>query len=312
MTHRAAPHRAAMVRFARRALIAAGLFIAAAAPAAEAARFGSFAVRCDQDHSLADDPIVAFGRPGGAHLHEFAGNATASAHSTLASLRAPAATTRCTRDVDGDRRGSGDLSAYWAPALVQRGPDGNATRIPGGEQVVYYWQNHASSRAVRSFPPGLKMIAGNSHATRPQPLDVVRWHCDHGRILDPHRPECEDVRPNDGRRPVLRLEVNFPSCWDGIQPSATGDDTRHMAYAISRRGRRTCPSSHPLPVPRLQQFIYYQSPGGPGIELASGGPYSGHADFFNAWDGEILDKLVVNCIHRRVVCGAGDRARRSG
>ena len=44
-----------------------------------------------------------------------------------------------------------------------------------------------------------------------------------------------------------------------------------------------CPASHPVPVPALATKFSYPIRGGNGLELASGGLYSGHADFINAW-----------------------------
>ena len=38
---------------------------------------------------------------------------------------------------------------------------------------------------------------------------------------------------------------------------------------------------------------------GAGVTLASGSVYSGHADFFNAWDERALATLVDACFHDR-------------
>ena len=43
---------------------------------------------CDYSHSLKDDPIVYPGQPGVSHLHDFYGNTTTNAYSTIASLLA--------------------------------------------------------------------------------------------------------------------------------------------------------------------------------------------------------------------------------
>ena len=73
-----------------------------------------------------------------------------------------------------------------------------------------------------------------------------------------------------------------------------------MAY--SRRG--ACPSSHPVPVPRLRLGVHYPgSDGGPDVALSSGEPSTAHADFFNAWDQAELARLVRACLNAGVHCG---------
>jgi hypothetical protein len=39
------------------------------------------------------------------------------------------------------------------------------------------------------------------------------------------------------------------------------------------------------------------------VYLSSGGQFSGHADFFNAWDEATLSTLVEGCLIARVHCG---------
>ena len=41
------------------------------------------------------------------------------------------------------------------------------------------------------------------------------------------------------------------------------------------------------------------------VYLASGGQYSGHADFVNAWNQAALSKLVASCLNRFRHCGTG-------
>jgi hypothetical protein len=74
-----------------------------------------------------------------------------------------------------------------------------------------------------------------------------------------------------------------------------------MAY--SRAG--ACPASHPVKVPGISLIVRYPIQGGPGITLASGGEYSGHADFFNAWNQAELTRLVEGCLNARRHCGRG-------
>ena len=52
-------------------------------------------------------------------------------------------------------------------------------------------------------------------------------------------------------------------------------------------------------VPLIQLMIRYPIVSGKGVTLASGGRFSAHADFFNAWDERTLVRLVADCFHRR-------------
>jgi hypothetical protein len=74
-----------------------------------------------------------------------------------------------------------------------------------------------------------------------------------------------------------------------------------MAYT-SRRG---CPSTHPVSVPAITQIYRYPTRGGEGFSLASGGQFSAHADFVNAWRPNALRELVEGCLNALVHCGRG-------
>ncbi len=63
------------------------------------------------------------------------------------------------------------------------------------------------------------------------------------------------------------------------------------------------PSSYPVEVPAIALIIRYRTLGGEGSSLASGGQYSAHADFFNAWRPSELKKLVEGCLNGLVHCG---------
>ena len=58
-----------------------------AAPAPSTGTQGArFVTRCTYSHTLSDDPIVHPNQPGASHSHDFFGNKTTDAFSTLASL----------------------------------------------------------------------------------------------------------------------------------------------------------------------------------------------------------------------------------
>ena len=74
-----------------------------------------------------------------------------------------------------------------------------------------------------------------------------------------------------------------------------------MAYSMKGR----CPADHPVAMPALQVNARYASTGGAGFVLASGGQYSGHADFFNAWNQQALQGLVTGCLNALRHCQQG-------
>ena len=87
--------------------------------------------------------------------------------------------------------------------------------------------------------------------------------------------------------------VNFPNCWDGSRLDSA-DHKSHLAYSTDG----VCPSGHPVEVPALMLQVYYGVAGGPNAELASGGDFSGHADFMNAWNQPTLERLVDRYLNR--------------
>jgi hypothetical protein len=258
-------------------------FGAAGAPAAISPRDlqgVNFVSACGFSHRTMDDPIVYPGRPGLSHDHTFVGNETTDAFSTLRSLRR--GPTTCRR--------LGDTAAYWMPTLLV---DGQPVEPRGA--TIYY--RRRTVEAVRSFPAGLKMIAGNSKATTPQDLRVTFWNCGAGTGV----PNSTDVPtcPN-ARASGLRLHVNFPNCWDGANLDSNNHQA-HMAYSV----RGQCPSTHPVALPAISLIFRYPTDGGPAVSLSSGGRFSAHADFFNAWNQGRLASLVRGCLNALRRCGRG-------
>jgi hypothetical protein len=241
----------------------------------------NFITTCRFSHENTDDPIVFPGLPGKSHDHTFFGNNTTNAFSTLGSLLS--GTSSCRRP--------GDTAAYWVPTLVSA----QATPIQPVAATIYY--RRRSLGPVTAFPPGLRMIAGNSKATTPQSLQIVRWDCGQGGGVQPSAtiPTCPDARQN-----ALRVHITFPSCWDGVNLDSP-DHQSHMAYPM--RGR--CPSDHPVATPQITLISRYAVTGGPGLFLSSGGQLTGHSDFFNAWNQGALQSLVNGCLNALRHCAQG-------
>jgi len=239
----------------------------------------NFVSNCKFVHFLPDDPIVYPGQPGKSHDHTFVGNTSTNASSTLASLQA--AGTTCRRP--------NDKAAYWMPTLIV---DGQPV-TPLGATIYYRRDTFAR---VHAFPAGLEMIAGDSKATTPQDEKITFWNCG---VLGGVKPSVAPPACPSGRGQGLRLHVNFPSCWDGTSLDSA-DHKSHMAYPTAG----ACPADHPVAVPAISLIYRYPISGDHEFALSSGGVYSAHADFFNAWNENALTRLVNVCLNGLRHCGA--------
>lgn len=277
----------------------AALFLAGTAPsgshAADEGPFGRgvFASFCDWSHSAYDDPIVHPGHPNASHRHDFLGNRATNAHSTARSLRR--GTSNCS--IRADR------AAYWTPSLYK---ESEVVRPTG---VTAWYFKSGAGRRLRPFPRGLKVVAGDATAERPQSADVINWSCAHESAARSAtgRPGAAARLPQCARRGI-QLRITFPSCWDG-QRRDSRDHTRHMAYRVWNQETVStrCPRSHPTPVPELVLDVEYPIRNGRGVTLASGHVRTAHADFFNGWRQRELTRLTRRCLARSRPCGSGQR-----
>jgi hypothetical protein len=234
-----------------------------------------FITVCKFSHFGPNDPIVFPRRPGSSHDHSFFGNVSTNAFTTLSTLRRGATT--CQRPED--------TASYWAPTLLL-----NNKRVDPVEADVYY--RRSTLARVRPFPAGLKIVAGNSYARKPQSLHVVFWNCSTD-------PTDASVTPPACATPSLHVHVRFPNCWDGTRTDSP-DHKSHMAYSA----KGICPKSHPVAVPQITLIIQYPIAGEKPLELASTGVFSGHADFFNGWSQTELRRLTDYCLNALRACGA--------
>ncbi len=187
---------------------------------------------------------------------------------------------------------------YWVPALYR---SGEVVRSLG---VSVYYRIRSIDR-IRAFPAGLKVVAGNAGAVRGQSTRIVFWNCAYPPgPIEPSAfpPTClmrrrRTIRPGRESAGHLRLNINFPDCWDGRRLDSA-DHRSHMAYSSGLR----CPPSHPVKVPSLRLTVVYPIGGGKDLALASGGLYSGHADFFNAWNERELKRLIEACSAEKKHC----------
>jgi len=244
------------------------------AGAGDAARF---ATRCPISHQLADDPIVKSNLAGASHSHDFFGNTRTNAFSTLTSLSK--ATTTCVNKLD--------KSGYWAPSLSLNG----RSVLPSHATIYWYRPSVKPNVTIKTIPAGLEVVAGDAHATMPQSTKITTWDCG----PDVNIPAASTVPTCP--MPTLMLHVMFPSCWNGKDLDSP-DHKSHLAYLSGG----ACPRAYPVPIPRLRLNVSYDIKGGPGVALASGGQFSGHADFFNAWNPSELQRLITKCLNGGLVC----------
>jgi hypothetical protein len=258
-------------------------------PAGHAAEDPEIRMECDIDHYGQDDPIVYPGQPGVSHMHSFYGNTSTNAYTTPATLAANLSS--CSYLQQYDR------SAYWIPSLYYKNPDGTSTKVSdASQQLVIYYQKPggAGGPKITPFPVGLRMVAGDSHATSPQPQSITSWDCGDGGPSTSTIPDCT----NAGSGHTLVGFVEFPNCWDGVHLD-TADHKSHMAYADPTTG--VCPAGHPVSLPQLHYEDWVNgTAGGPNYYLSSGGVYSMHGDFFAAWDNRLQNGLVDNCFNTHI------------
>jgi hypothetical protein len=249
----------------------------AAAKAKAANPIPGFEVFCFHSHSAMADPIISPGRTS-MHLHDFAGNTTTNANSTVASLRA--GTSNC--------KLKADTASYWAPALYSHGRKVTPDRL----HAYYRWGQINDYAKIKPIPAGLKMVAGNAMAKGPQSTKVIGWNCGvQGATLYDHPISCRS-----GQKIVLH--AFFPNCWDGKRLDSP-DHTSHMAYSY----HGSCPKTHPVSIPRLSEDYGYPIQDGTGITLASGSYNTAHADFWNTWNQSKMEQLTRDCINKGRQCG---------
>jgi Domain of unknown function (DUF1996) len=223
-----------------------------------------FVLRCRFTHRNNDDAIVFPGEPGRSHNHSYVGNFSVDASTQPGALLG--GRTSCDFDADS--------SAYWAPTLFV----GRRSVLPLAG-FAYYVKRTSSD--VVAHPPGLKMIAGNAAALRPQSTNIAAWSC--GELGGGRKfatiPAC-------ARNHLLQVQITFPNCWQGTSLDSPNHKL-HLAYASAGR----CPASHPIALPTVVLILLY--PEVPAQAQVASGRFGIHADFMNGWNQEVLVGLVT-------------------
>lgn len=256
-----------------------------------ASDIGAFRVTCGYSHMNYDDPLVFPNQPGLAHLHTFFGNTGADAYSTPASLRSFGNST-CAG-------GIANRTAYWIPTLLK-----NGVPLPPTNAIFYYKAGYEIADAspnVQTIPAGLRMIAGNAATTTLQTDGSAFWGCEE---YIGHFPQIVDCPVGD----FIQLTVVFPQCWDGVHLDSTNHKS-HMAYPEEG----ACPTAYPVLLPEISFNVRWERTADLDIstlrlssdcetDLPAG--YSAHGDWMEAWEPEVRDTFVTQCINPTADCHA--------
>lgn len=194
------------------------------------------------------------------------------------------------------------LSSYWAQSLYHQNANGTFTLIPALSVNTYYLQRPGPTQTnISAFPSGLRMVAGdplratyNASSVADQAVSFV--------CLGTGAQGPQPALPTTPCPGGLRMQINFPSCWDGANLDSP-DHRAHVAYPVDAPDTGDCPASHPVKLVLLfNEYImdvgrFDFVPGQDSWVFATGDAtgYSFHADFINGWEPETLAAAVAQC-----------------
>ena len=291
---------------------------------------GAFRFICNPGQLLADDPIVYPGQPGRAHLHQFFGNTAANASSTYASLRTSGAST-CNSPLN--------RSAYWMPAMM----NGKGRVVRPDYVSIYYKRRPASDPLCQAdlstdwtakwgvmgkcvaIPRGLKFVFGHN-MDNPAAGNPFHFNCDGAGAVSGHFRSIVDAAKGCPVGAQLGAVIGAPECWDGKNLDSP-DHRSHLAYpGYGGWGYLRCPTTHPYVIPTFTMGAWYTTdadldrsgtwaPGKatwhlssdvmPGMPQMTPGT-SFHADWFGAWDDDVMKMWTDHCINKLLNCSGGD------
>jgi hypothetical protein len=217
-------------------------------------------------------------------------------------------------------RGELNRTSYWIPAAIDAADN---VLIPD-QFMVYYESYDEEWDTLRAFPEGFKLVNGNAMATAVQPdiadfgAPVITWKCGwYGTAqltgqgsssgFQTTIPDCDDSIYSH-----VEMQIKWPFCWDGRQL----DSTNHKDHVVFPRAGQgfffpgTCPSTHPVTLPRLTYRVHFSTAtiSGPTSEIVlssdiqpgngafSPSGVSGHGDYFGGWNRDLLEGMVSRCI----------------
>jgi hypothetical protein len=282
---------------------------------------GAFRFICNASHLGYDDPIVFPCQPGRSHLHQFFGNTLTDSYSNYASLRTTGEST-CENALN--------RSAYWVPAMM----NGHGRVVRPDFVAVYYKRRPESDpECMRSgiacvpIPRGLRFVFGfNLLDPSAAPTGEGYFNCQ-GPTAEPgHYRDIVEAATHCPTGNQLGMVISAPSCWNGRDLDSP-DHRSHVAYAsYGTWGYLRCPDTHPYIIPTFTLGVWYTTDddldrSGTWTEGVSNTWYlssdmstdgsmirpgtSLHADWWGAWDDEVLQTWHAHCINEMLNCAAG-------
>ncbi|KAF8147672.1 hypothetical protein B0H34DRAFT_738741 [Crassisporium funariophilum] len=199
-----------------------------------------------------------------------------------------------------------DKSNYWYPQLYFQWSNGTFTSVTGNPVIYYLFSDTPGS--TTAFPDNFRMISGEPTLRSFDPSSfaqqAVTFLCLDFNGKSTRFNELPKQRCPSG----IRSQINFPSCWDGINTDSP-DHKSHVAFLSTGPDNGTCSDpKFPSTLPRIFMEVYWYSqvfddfrrqanvPEQPFV-FSNGDPkgYSYHADFINGWDSGILQKALDEC-----------------
>ncbi|MDR6788479.1 hypothetical protein J2Y58_001837 [Sphingomonas sp. BE138] len=273
---------------------------------------GAFRFICMPGQISYDDPIVYPNQPGRSHLHQWYGNTAANAASTYASLRTSGDST-CMNVLN--------RSAYWMPAML----DGKGHVVRPDYVTIYYKRFPAISpecrkiaaRGCTDLPRGLRMIFGYDMITHQANRNAAYFNCDGPGATPGHYATITEAAKNCPAGARLGAVIAAPNCWDGTRLDSP-NHRDHLAFgSYGQTGVLRCPSTHPYVIPSFTLGAWYSvdearadswylsSDEMPGMERMPAGS-TFHADWFGAWDDQVMTAWTENCINKMLNCSTGE------
>ncbi len=295
-----------------------------------------FRTHCNYSHHAYDDPIVFPKKQGAAHLHTFLGNSSTNADSTYTTLRRRGTSTCGGGPINrsaywypavlkDNAIGDGKTMVvkpdhavvYYSVAATQTA---RVTRIPRGFSYVFGFN---PADPLDSSQRNEIAAAGGSYTYLRN--GFLGWQCEgrNGANVNspvPGSPLQPYLQNANGTAALLcskdeRIGVvlNAPACWDGHN-LASPDGRKHVRQYISERntGRQDlCPNGW-YHIAKFELVIWFSHQGVndykrwylssdrmPGKPQFLNGQ-SMHADWFGAWDDEVMRSWMVHCNGTRI------------
>ncbi len=270
---------------------------------------GQFRTACEFSHFAYDDPLVFPGQPGAAHLHLFFGNTDVNAHSTYETLIDSGSSTCNGAELN--------RSGYWVPALFD---DRGNVRVP--DRIVVYYKGEGRARGGSEvYPAGAAMIALDDY--NPMPIadggvggQKLSFQCSDNFSTNTGQggstmAACDgSMFASPGRWTVLEVNIKFPTCWNGQDPSNWEN------FRPSSAGgwySNICSGEFNRTLPNLEYFVNYRvdpgentanwflssdvDPTSFGATKATGGS-TNHGDWWGGWHQETNQMWIDNCVNR--------------